>query len=437
MMIKLKAIGKDINLITSFINSKVRPTDFSRDVLILLTGTSIAQLIPVIITPIITRLFAPGDLGILTTFISITTLWGAFVNTRYDLAILQPEKDEDALNITVLSISLTVILTAVISFLLIFFSSYLTAYTSIFDAKYFLFIFPLTVILAGASQALRYFNIRIKAFKDISKSNINKSIGLGVSNISLGVLQLGANGLVISQILSNLAGNSILFYNIKKRFTAEQISFESIKSAARKYINFPKYTMAGEILYSFNQNMINLFILNYFNSIILGNYSLVMRLLGFPMQLIGLSIGDVFFQRIMEEKKITGFAKNCFNVTFKKLLFISLLIFPLIYLFMEFYFTPLFGSNWQEASSIGQIILFSVSIRFIVSPLAKIVFAFEKQKINLLWQLSMTLTMLISFYVTFLLKLDIKTFIIFITIVLIINDLLLLFISWLISRNKL
>ena len=38
--------------------------EFSRNVLTLMTGTTIAQAIPIIATPFITRLFSPDEIGV-------------------------------------------------------------------------------------------------------------------------------------------------------------------------------------------------------------------------------------------------------------------------------------------------------------------------------------------------------------------------------------
>lgn len=45
--------------------------EFTRNVLTLMTGTTIAQAIPVAISPILTRIYTPQDFGIFALFVSI------------------------------------------------------------------------------------------------------------------------------------------------------------------------------------------------------------------------------------------------------------------------------------------------------------------------------------------------------------------------------
>ena len=48
--------------------------EFTRNVLTLLTGTTIAQAIPVLIAPVLTRLYSPKDFGLAALFFSLLIL---------------------------------------------------------------------------------------------------------------------------------------------------------------------------------------------------------------------------------------------------------------------------------------------------------------------------------------------------------------------------
>lgn len=83
---------------------QITQNEFNRNVVTLLTGTTVAQAIPVMISPILTRIYTPEDFGVLALFIAITSIFGSIANARYELAIVLPEKDEDAVNIVALCI---------------------------------------------------------------------------------------------------------------------------------------------------------------------------------------------------------------------------------------------------------------------------------------------------------------------------------------------
>ena len=72
--------------------NKLKPkSEFSKNVLTLMTGATIAQAIPIAISPILTRIYTPEDFGIFALFIAITTIFGTIANGRYELAIMLPK----------------------------------------------------------------------------------------------------------------------------------------------------------------------------------------------------------------------------------------------------------------------------------------------------------------------------------------------------------
>jgi len=78
------------------IPASARPSAFGVDVLTLVTGTTIAQIITVLASPVITRLYGPETFGILALFTSITSIIAVIACMRYELAIMLPESDGEA-----------------------------------------------------------------------------------------------------------------------------------------------------------------------------------------------------------------------------------------------------------------------------------------------------------------------------------------------------
>jgi O-antigen/teichoic acid export membrane protein len=70
------------------INNFFKKSEFRKHVLTLLTGTTIAQAIPVAISPILTRIYSPEDFGLLAIYISIVTILATVITGAYDFAIV-------------------------------------------------------------------------------------------------------------------------------------------------------------------------------------------------------------------------------------------------------------------------------------------------------------------------------------------------------------
>ena len=79
---------------------------FSRDVLTLVTGTSIANVIPIIIMPVLTRLWSPNDFGVFAIYIAFVGILGAVSAGRLDMALILPKKNKDAAGILIIGLVL-------------------------------------------------------------------------------------------------------------------------------------------------------------------------------------------------------------------------------------------------------------------------------------------------------------------------------------------
>lgn len=83
--------------------ARVRVPSFGRNVAVVATGTAVAQAIPIVLTPILTRLYAPDDMGMLglyTAFISFAT---NALSLGYSQAIVSGRTDDEAAALTALS----------------------------------------------------------------------------------------------------------------------------------------------------------------------------------------------------------------------------------------------------------------------------------------------------------------------------------------------
>ena len=76
-----------------------RSSSFATDVLKLVTGTTFAQIIAVLASPLLTRLYGPEAFGFLALFTSITSIIGVIACMRYEMAIMLPKTDEEAANL--------------------------------------------------------------------------------------------------------------------------------------------------------------------------------------------------------------------------------------------------------------------------------------------------------------------------------------------------
>lgn len=71
-------------------------SDFQRHLLVQSSGTVLSQLVPIIASPLLTRIYAPADFGLYGVVVSIATLLAIFITLRVDHGIIVSPSDDEA-----------------------------------------------------------------------------------------------------------------------------------------------------------------------------------------------------------------------------------------------------------------------------------------------------------------------------------------------------
>ena len=381
--------------------NKLKPkSEFAKNVLTLMTGTTIAQAIPIAISPILTRLYSPKDFGIYALFIAIVSILASVINGRYELAIMLPKKDEDAINIFALGFIINSTLSGILLIIISLFNGYFVKLLNNSEIGIWLYFIPFVVFFLGLFNLLSYYNNRLKNYKDLAKANVIKSIVMAVVQLGIGFIKQGAAGLISGQLLSQLFANTKLLKNIFiDKYLVSKISKLKIFSLAKRYKKFPLFSIWAVLANTLSKHLTNILISTFFNVATLGFYSLVQRVLDMPSTLIGNSIAQVFFEEATQEKKDNGRVSKTFNATLKKLLIISVPIFILIFLTIEDLFAIVFGEEWRVAGKYAKAVIPLFFIRFIVSPFTLIAIIFEKINIDLFFQIGLLSLYILLFYI--------------------------------------
>jgi O-antigen/teichoic acid export membrane protein len=392
-----------------------------------MTGTTIAQAIPIAISPILTRIYTPEDFGVFALFIAVTAIFGTIANGRYELAIMLPKKDEDAINIFALGFIITTFISLLLLILVLIFQDKIVDILKNEDIRVWLYFVPIAVFFAGLYNILNYFNNRKKQYKDLAKATILKSIVLAIVQLSIGFIKQGATGLISGTIISQFFANTKLLTNIiKDKVLISKISKVKIIALAKRYKDFPKFSMWAGLANTLSSSLTNILISSFYGIATLGFYSLVQRVLGMPSALIGGAIGQVFFQQATKEKQQTGRAINSFNSTVKKLIIIGLPSFGILFFIVEDSFAFIFGEEWRVAGVYAQIVIPLFFMRFISSTVSSINIVFEKQRIGLYINILLLISSLSVFVISNFFDFDFNLFLYLFTYLLFVEYLIFL-----------
>ena len=408
------------------ISSLIPKEEFSKNVLTLVSGTAIAQIIPIAISPVLTRIYTPEEFGIYAILTSIVIIFSVISNGRYELAIVLPEKDEDAINIFALGLIINVVLLFFLSLIVYFFNDFIISKIGTQELAFWLYFAPLCVFFAGLFNLLKYYNIRKKYYEDISKATVIKSVVISVIQLSFGFLKFGVSGLINGYFFSQLFANIRLANNIfRDKLLLSKIKKSKLVELGSRYKKFPIFSVWGIFANTFSYNYLNILISTFYSINTLGFYSLSSRVLSAPLSLISTSVGQVFFQTASIEKNKFGNARKTFKSTFNKLLIIAIPFFSVLYFFIVDIFDFVYGPDWRVAGEYSKVLIPLFFIKFIVTPLSNINNIFELQKLALVWQVILMILSLSVIYMSDIFNLDFNYFLNIYVFVLLVHYLIL------------
>ena len=96
-------------------------TAFGKNVLTVMTGTGLAQIFPVLISPILTRIYTPEDFGFLAIYLVGLSLLTIVATGKYENAIYLPKTHKAVSRILDLSLNLSIIISVLLMSLIVIF----------------------------------------------------------------------------------------------------------------------------------------------------------------------------------------------------------------------------------------------------------------------------------------------------------------------------
>lgn len=372
-------------------------TSLKKNFKTMLTGTVLSQLIPILSTPILTRVFTPNDFGIFAFYISIVVMICAFNSGKYEQSINLTETEEDADNLLFGTLIIIAVITLIL-YLLVSVISFIGVQELEKIGK-LIWLLPLSAALLSVYQALTYWHNRKSDFKKISKNLYGQSLVNVVTSMMLGAIGI-KYGLVIGDFAAKLFSSINLMSRVSNK------SWSQVKKNYIKYIDSPKFLVPATLLNASSKQMPIIVFGILFLPKTIGFLLVAQRVFQGPIGIVSQSLSQVLLNKMSSEYRDTGNCKNTFNKSF---IFLSVLPIPavfIVYLFIESLVELVFGKEWKELGLLIKILFPFYYIYFIAGTLNIVLIAFGKKKIHLIVQFVYFISTAILIILCYLLELD-------------------------------
>lgn len=393
---------------------------FLQSLVILATGSLIAQLMVAGEQLILPRIFTAEVLGIYTFLIAFPQACIGTICGRYDLTLVYEEDEGNIFALVKLNMLLCLLLSTVLS---IGYGAYLYFFRQ--EYRRFLYLIPaifLYLFSYGITSMLNSYNNRYRQYKTITQMHLLRTFAQCFGTVGLGVLfaiilrndsvSLHVSILVIPYCMGMFFGvtsQAKLLLSHRKEIAA--VSLTEVWKIAVKHKKQPLVSAPAIFANGFSYSLVTMMINNLFGATVTGYYGLSTKLLGMPITLISGNLSKVYMEEAAREYKSTGRFTKAFNKSF---LFLTVMAIPM-FLCMYYLAPPvcgfLFGSkDWQIAGEYIRILSPMFTLRFVATALSPGLYVCKKQGLEFVSQVSLLVVTAISGVISAMLYFDVEEF---------------------------
>ena len=338
-----------------------------------MTGSAVSQLIVTLSSLLLARIYSASSFGEFAVFLSVVTLAIVLVSGRYEIAIVLPENNQDAVALFFLSLFLTFGALCLLSIAItLIFTFNLLELIGIDELSNYLWLIPFAILFNATLQFCFQWMNRMKKYRQMAANRIFQSSSIAIFSVAFGMFSLEVNGLVFGWVLGILASLLYALINISGdiKIHSYKLSFSELVKVAKEYSYFPKYDIVSSIINALIHQLPSIFFSALFSPAIAGYYYMTQRIIGLPLQVIGGAFGEVFRTNAAEQYRTKGRCDQLLLNSSKYLLAIGICIGIGIIFLSHWVIVFAFGEEWRPSADMAVIMVPMLIARFTASPVS-------------------------------------------------------------------
>lgn len=361
---------------------------FGRNVLRLLRGSILGQLIALAALPALARLYSPESFGIAQAILSLLTLLLIVGSLRLEIAVLSvPEREladlfRTAWWLCLLTCGIALIVAATVSVANRSWSA---------EERVAAVFLPVLGLFACRNQLISYLALRRQAFSASSHAKVVQPAGFAATGLGLGALHASSASLLVADTLGR-AGASVFLaraMNVKAADLARP-SWNLLRATLHRHRELAGIGLLAALINAGGSAFTAAMLLWLFGAYEAGQYAMVERLVGRPLGLLAASVSQVFMATL--SAAVSNQDPVAARAAYRRILAIqtatgapvAILIFaaaPGILVFV-------LGQEWEVAGTYVQALVPLYLGAYVAGPLNMTLTVLGRQRLQLLWDCS-------------------------------------------------
>ena len=374
----------------------------------LLMGGALAQLVPLLLGPVLARLFTPQAFGVFTTFSTVAATVAVVACGRYEFALPMARDEDEAAVLLALCVR--------IGLLVLVLSVPLAALLNMTGHLPLPWLLPLAVAAAGALQLLIMWSNRAQRFRALAISRVLQYGGAALLQVALGVALWGAArqpagaeaawALVIAPVLAGVLAALVLVqpapaggWRALLPARAHPGMQQAMRQVAVKFRDFPLLNTPHAFLGALQDALAVAMLVAFSGHAAAGFWGLGLRYLKAPATLVGSAVSQALYPRLAGAQPAD--AQRAVRQIMALLGAVALGLMLVLMVAGPWLFRLVFGAAWQEAGELARALAPYIAVHFVAAPLAVVTMAWKAQR----WALLLSIVGQIVFLIALMLGL--------------------------------
>lgn len=380
----------------------------NKDNLVYYLGTALSQVITLLTTLYILYHFSPDNFGYFSLVLSVTSIIGSLSTLKFELSVAISKDSKSAIEKLSLTIFVSLLTNIIMS--VIYFA---------FEPNIDLFILIAMSITIAMNGSIQQFIL----FEENHLLNGILPVLTALLNLIFLLLIKGDHALIFAYTISSwLVTLFYIFWMLRKGKEYFVFSLPSLKKIFHENRSFVKYIFPSSIATILIMYFHPILLSYLYNSANVGLFSFALRILLLPSIIIGTVTGALLrnsLSKLYFNGDYTAINKEV-NKILLWLLISCLICFPILEFFVFQLKNFVDISRWNGIEQISVLIIFYAVSQFFFIPLSNIPLVFDKKKLLLKLNIIQLFLTLMIYLGAYLLKWQFETFLVVLSIVMMI-----------------
>jgi len=337
--------------------------------------------------------FRPDEFGVLAVYVATLGIATTIGSLRLEQAIGLPRSQQEAFAVLVAAVLTSGIFALVVGVPAVMFPTWIFRGDDVTVPALVAWLLPVGVVFGCAYQALSVWALRTKAVKPLAATRIAQGVGTAAAQIGAGLLGLGAVGLTAGHALGQSIGAGALISRTVRGTGLRRPLVPEVRASLGRYRRFPLLATPAALLNSTAQQVPIFLLAPAFGAAVAGMYFFSVRITMAPLDIIGRSIGQVFYaEAIAYGQERPAALRRLVLATSAKSFLLGLVPGLVIACLAPVLFRAIFGNEWSEAGEFSQVMAIMLIANFAVSPISQIFLIVERQHYSVVLNILKLLT---------------------------------------------